>query len=241
MKRSFRHKLAAGAAVALLVIGGAIAAVSAIGEGSPHRGVHARARGIARARDLAAASSYLGVPVGQLEAQLARGRSLAQVADATAGKSAAGLTAALLAEKRQRLDRLANHLSQRVQAEVNRAGGPGALATGARPGGGRALFAGRRSVGFVAAAYLGIRATQLQSELRAGRTLAQVASATAGKSPAGLVDAIVAARRERLLAAAAAGRLSKARVESLGPKLAARVTALVNRKLPNAGLRASKR
>src|SRR3954454_11854667 len=49
--------------------------------------------------DLAAAASYLGTTPADLLAQLASGKSLAQVANATSGKSAAGLIAALVAHE----------------------------------------------------------------------------------------------------------------------------------------------
>ena len=72
------------------------------------------------------------------------------------------------------------------------------------------LFAGPRRAGSVAAGYLGVPAAQLEAELRAGKTLALVAEATAGKSTAGLIDALVAARRERLTAAVSAKRITPA-------------------------------
>ena len=53
-----------------------------------------------------------------------------------------------------------------------------------------------------ASSYLGVSVAAIQTELRAGRTLAQIAAAH-GKSEAGLVDAIVAARRARLAAVSA--------------------------------------
>jgi hypothetical protein len=52
----------------------------------------------------ASALSYLGVASATLLAKLHSGMTLAQIADATPGKSAAGLKAALLAALKQRLD-----------------------------------------------------------------------------------------------------------------------------------------
>jgi hypothetical protein len=62
VRRSIKQKVIAGAAVAALVAGGSIAAVSATGQSSPgrHGGAHRHAhRG--HARDLAAAAAYLGI------------------------------------------------------------------------------------------------------------------------------------------------------------------------------------
>ena len=77
-----------------------------------------------------------------------------------------------------------------------------------RAGEHEADFAGRNYLGLPATAYLGVTAAQLQSELQSGKTLAQVAKETSGKSEAGLIEALVAARKERL-AAACHGRLAQ--------------------------------
>src|SRR5689334_16212497 len=57
-----------------------------------------------------------------------------------------------------------------------------------------------------AATYLGVTEAQLRTDIDAGKTLADVAKAR-GKSVSGLVDALVAAQKQRLDAAVAAGRL----------------------------------
>jgi hypothetical protein len=64
----------------------------------------------------------------------------------------------------------------------------------------------------VAAHYLGIGSARLRSELRSGRTLAQLADATDEKSAGGLLQALLSARTRSLRAALASGRLSKAEV-----------------------------
>jgi hypothetical protein len=53
---------------------------------------------------LAVASSYLGVTAGTIESQLAQGKTLGQIADATAGHSAAGLVDAYVAALKTKLD-----------------------------------------------------------------------------------------------------------------------------------------
>ncbi len=225
MRRGTRQKVVAAAAVAVLLVGGAIAAVSATGQGGSSH--HA---GRSRAHDLATAAAYLGTSTAQLSQQLRSGKTLAQVAArAGAGKSPQGLIAALEAAKKTRLARATSRLPARVSAEVNRPGGPlgGAESAAVRL---RLLFSGARHVGDAAAAYLGTSAATLQSELRAGKTLAQLADATAGKSKAGLVAAIVAAEQRAPQAARVAAHLSAKRLARREQRMTRRAERLVERK-----------
>jgi hypothetical protein len=228
MNRRSRQRLAAVAAAALLIAGGAIAAVNALGQGTGNGGSgRALAHRIHR-RDLGAAATYLGLSGIQLEADLRSGQSLAQIANATPGKSAGGLIDALVAARKQKLAAAAAKLTEQVTAEVNRVGGPGAAGL-AHPNFATNLFAARRRLGFAAASYLGISPSQLQADLRSGQSLAQIANATPGKSAGGLIDALVAARRGKISAAVSSGRLPKNRAEALSAKAPRRITLLVNR------------
>lgn len=65
-----------------------------------------------------------------------------------------------------------------------------------------------------AAHYLGLSGAQLFNELRAGRTLAQIAKSR-GKSVAGLEQAMAAAVKSRLDEAVKAGRLSRSREQQI--------------------------
>jgi hypothetical protein len=222
MYRSTRRNLAAGAAVAVFVGGGALAAMAATGHGplgTSH--VTRRAHGRTVSGALARAAGYLDVSPAQLRADLKSGKTLGQVADATPGKSEAGLIEALAAVGRRQLAARASSLTGRVTAEVRRPYGPGGLARGA-------LFNAR--------VYLGLSPAQLRGDRRSGMTLGQIAAATPGKSLAGLVEALVKARAEALAAAVAAGTLTKAQQETRVAKLTERVTALVDRK-PSAAKR----
>jgi len=69
---------------------------------------------------LAVASSYLGLSAGTIESQLAQGKSLGQIADATAGHSAAGLVDAYVAALKAKLDRFvaAGKLSSTQESEI---------------------------------------------------------------------------------------------------------------------------
>jgi hypothetical protein len=76
----------------------------------------------------------------------------------------------------------------------------------------------------VAATYLGISDDVLVTQLRSGKTLAQIANATSAKSAAGLIDALVADATKRFGANAPAD-------------LRRRITDLVNGTLPALGSR----
>jgi polyhydroxyalkanoate synthesis regulator phasin len=73
-----------------------------------------------------------------------------------------------------------------------------------------------------AATYLGLTETELRTQLRDGKSLAQVAR-DHGKSVDGLVDALVAAAKERLDQAVAAGRITKAEEQSVLSDLRERI------------------
>jgi hypothetical protein len=242
VRRSVRQKVIVAAAVAALLAGAALAAVSATGQGNPHRVSSAQraARHRAHTGALAPAAAYLDVSVQQLSAQLRSGKTLAQIANSTSGKSEAGLVAALLAAKQAKLAQAAATLPRRVSAEVNRAGGPGAAVGSRRAGRGQGrsrlatLFTGRNSLGTVASRYLGLSASSLRTQLHAGKTLAQVADATPGKSSAGLVDALVAERQQRMARSAASGKLSSARRARRAARLQRHVSLLVQRKFAGA-------
>jgi hypothetical protein len=201
MKRSSRQRLFALVAVVAVIVGGTLAAVT-IGRGASHE-----SRG-----PLATASSYLGIPASQLRGELQSGKSLAQIANATSGKSSAGLVSVLLAAGREKLTKAQTSLPKRVNALVDRV-----RVLRQRP---------------AAARYLGLRPGQLGRELRSGKTLAQIASATPGRSVAGLIDAIVAARKPALDARVAAGRLTQAKADARLAKLRSRVANAVYRSRP---------
>ena len=79
-----------------------------------------------------------------------------------------------------------------------------------------------------AASYLGLSQQQLFTDLRSGKTLAQIANATSGKSASGLIDAMVAQQRSTIDVAVKAGRISRALADRIEANMKSRVTAMVN-------------
>lgn len=143
---------------------------------------------------LDAAATYLGTTVAALQMQLQSGKTLAQIAEATSGKSAAGLIAALVAAAKATLGGtvpadLTRHITDMVNVVHDHHGGS---RFGGPHGGPRGLDA--------AATYLGTTEDALRTQLQSGKTLAQIANATPGKSAAGLIDALVADARTHITA-----------------------------------------
>jgi hypothetical protein len=137
---------------------------------------------------LDAAATYLGTTVAALQTQLAAGKTLAQIADATSGTSASGLIAALVADAKAKLGANApSDLTQHVTDMVN----------GVHDMHGPGHDRGRPHLG-AAATYLGVTADGLRTQLQSGKTLAKIANATSGKSAQGLIDALVADARAHI-------------------------------------------
>jgi len=107
--------------------------------------------------------------------------------------------------------------------------GSGRRDFGDRGRGGRGFGFGGPGGGLSAAAvYLGLSESALFQQLRSGKTLAQIANATSGKSAAGLVDALVSAARSQIASAVKAGRLTQAMADRITAHLQSRISALVN-------------
>jgi D-Tyr-tRNAtyr deacylase len=182
MNRRLLIRVATGASVAALATAGAAVAAGHGPWNGPNSG------GPGPRGDLAAASTYLGISQSDLQADLQKGETLAQVANATSGKSASGLIAALVADARSR-GATDPDLTAHITALVNGTAPPGGPGRG---GPGPELS--------TAAGYLGISEATLRSDLESGKTLAQIADATNGRSASGLIDALVAADRTRITA-----------------------------------------
>jgi hypothetical protein len=94
---------------------------------------------------------------------------------------------------------------------------------------GSGLLGHALGAGLVAASrYLGISESELMTQLASGKTLAQIADATSGKSRDGLIAAMVAAQKQRLDAALDAGQLTDSQAQQLEADVQDRVTAMVD-------------
>jgi hypothetical protein len=209
----------------LVGVGAAVAVAKAPGKAQP------RAAKVQQRGRLPVAAAYLDLTPVALRRELRSGKSLAQVATAK-GKSVAGLESALVSALRSkvqaakaagnidaaRADRLLQRAPQLVKRLVNAT--PRARATRAKGARGGLLKA--------AATYLGVTNAQLVTELRAGKSLAQVATAK-GKSVDGLKQALLAALKQKVDAAVAAGELDAARAQALLERAPAHIERLVQR------------
>ena len=83
----------------------------------------------------------------------------------------------------------------------------------------------------VVATYLGLTEAELRTELRGGKTLAQIATAH-GKTADGLVQALYDAKKKTLDTAVSAGRLTQSEEDSLLTGLKQRITDFVNGRFP---------
>ena len=215
-----------GIAVAAVLAGVSMAILTSSAHKHAHVSLTAAVR-VARRGDLAAAGRYLGLSAKQLRRELRAGKTLAGLARASSGRSSAGLVDVLVSAKTARLDaavatgRLTRaranaqlaKLQQRAGTEIHRA-----HLLGLGPGTG---------IVAVSARYLGVSRRQILVERRAQRSLAQVAAVRKGKSAAGLINALVAARKANLAAALSASSLRRS--ERALAELRKRMTAAVQR------------
>jgi hypothetical protein len=191
---------------------------------------HVRASATHHGSVVAAAVAYLQLDRATIAADLKAGQSLAQIATAQ-GKTADGLVAALLAPAKLRLDaavaagRLTSDqetaflakLQTAVTAIVNHASTPHVVP----------VRVSTASILKPALNYLGLDFRALVTQLRSGKTLAQVAVAQ-GKTAAGLVDAVVASVKAQLDARVTAGKLTAAQETTFLATLQTNVAKLVN-------------
>jgi len=176
-----------------------------------------------------AAATYIGITEAQLRTELGTDKSLADVAIAH-GKTRDGLIAALVAAQQQNIATLVDRKG--IGARPNPANGFG-------PGFGRGP-GGRNVVGdpeTAAAAYLGMTEEDLETKIRAGQTLAQIANATAGKSRDGLLNALVADATAKIDAAQKAGTITADQATQLKANLSTRLAQLVDATGPIPGRR----
>ena len=165
---------------------------------------------------LTAAATYIGITEAQLRTEVGTDKSLADVAVAH-GKTRDGLIQALTAAQQQSIATLVDQKG--IGARPNP--GPG---FGRGPGGPRVTGDPLAA----ASTYLGIPRTDLETKVRAGQTLAQIANATAGKNRDGLFNALVADATAKIDAAQKAGTITADQATQLKSNLSARMAELVD-------------
>ncbi|MCW3032477.1 MAG: hypothetical protein JWM60_822 [Solirubrobacterales bacterium] len=200
--------IAAAAVIAAVLI-------AVLSGGSTHRKSAA-----AQGSVLQVASGYLHVPTPELRRRLRAGETLGEIAGSTGGASRAGLIRAVYASRSQSVKRLhlppaeeraeLNALRRALVVQVDRARRRTRLRT-------------------AAARYLGLNDAQLSSKLTGGRTLAQVAAATPGRSRAGLVAALVAPRRTALELALKRKQITPGAERAAAAKLRSRAERQISR------------
>jgi len=216
----------AGAALALAFLGGVALAPSLVSTAAAQIAGNAdqtaEHRGPGGADLFSAAAAYIGITVDQLRSEMGTDKSMADVAVAH-GKTRDGLIAALTTAQSAKIAELVDQ-----KGFPQRPGGPGG------PGG-----FGHRAEVFIkvdllqtASTYLGISAADLQTQLRSGKTLAEIAAATPGKTTAGLVAAIVASETAQIDKAVADGKLTADQATKIKTGLTERVTRMVEHKGP---------
>jgi|SRR5579884_123113 len=112
------RKLATGAALFVLAGGATSGALAASGGSAPVRQqlpFHANRHGL-----LQASADYLGVDLTALRQELKGGKTLAQLANATPGRSEKGLVNLLVADASEEIQRIADRPLQRAQKRALR-------------------------------------------------------------------------------------------------------------------------
>ena len=178
-----------------------------------------------------AAANYIGITEAQLRTELGTDKSLTDVAIAH-GKTRDGLIAALTAAQQQNIATLVDQKG--IGARPNPANGNGPVPGFGRGPGGRNVSGDSEAA---AAAYLGTTEADLETKVRAGQTLAQIANATAGKSRDGLVNALVADATAKIDAAQKAGTITADQATQLKANLATRIAQVVDTTGPTPGQR----
>jgi hypothetical protein len=201
-----------------------------------------RPRGIAGdllgADVLTPAASYLGISASDLASDLKSGKTLAQEATAK-GKTASGLIDAIVAAEQKVLDAqvsagwLTDTQETNVLAAIKNA------VTDLVDNGPLAPPAPRNGLLQTAATYLGMSVSDLQSDLRSGKSLADEATAK-GKTVDGLVQALLAPLKSALDQRVSSGDLTSAQETGILNRAQQRLTDLVNNTKPSstqAGIR----
>lgn len=231
MKLSRRPSLAIAGGLTALALSAALATSAfAAATGAPSspfarldpQSVAAVDRGPFGGDALATAATYMGITEAQLHTELQAGKTLAEVAIAN-GKTRDGLIAALAQSANAAIGKLVDQKGLGPHGPGRPGGGPGG--PGGKPGHADQLLAHPFAA---ASAYLGITEADLMARIRAGETLAAIATTTPSKSRDGLVAALVTAANAAIDKAVADGKLAADRAAELKSKTAEHSARLVD-------------
>jgi hypothetical protein len=219
------------------------AIVAAVRDAEPNRGAGEIKRILANLLD--ASAKYLGLTIGELKTKLP-GTSLGAIANTTPGKSRAGLIADLQNAVNAAIDKaLAANTITKDQSDKAKAEAPGQIARfvdhvyqkrpaqKATPRLPKVTEFVGDAIG-VARDYLGLSQVDLTKALREGKSLGEIANATAGKSRDGLVAQLTTAANTRIDKAMTDGKVTAEAATALKGQVGAAVAALVDRKGPTA-------
>ncbi len=195
---------------------------------------HSRARHALRKGLLHVAASTIGIDAKDLVKELRGGKTIAQVAQAH-HVDPQKVTDALVTAGNKKIDELAAagkidadraaKLKEKLPSLAERVVNHKAPKGGAN--GRHRRQAVRRAALKTAADTIGIDAQQLVSEIRSGKTVAEVAQAH-NVDPQKVIDALVSAATKRIDDAVAKGDLDASRAAELKSHLVERITKLVN-------------
>jgi hypothetical protein len=210
-----RRALAIGAVVLVSAAGGGAAVAATTGASTPND-------------FLDSVAQHLGISRQKLD-DATKAAAIDQVnADLAAGR----ITKAQADERKQRIQS-----GDVPPLGGGRGPGGGGRGFGGGPGGrgfGGLLRGGLDDATAAAAKYLGLSESDLQSKLRAGQSLADVAKAQ-GKDLDGLKQAILAAAKSDLDKAVSDKKLTQSQADDVFAKLKGRIDDAVNGKLPGPG------
>jgi len=217
--------------------------LAAVRDAEPKRGDGALKRILGNLLD--GSAKYLGLTMGDLKTKLP-GTSLGAIANATPGKSRAGLVADLQNSVNAAIDKaLAANTITKDQSDKAKADAPGQIAKFVdhvyeqRPAP-KTTTRVPKVTEFVGDAigvvrdYLGITQADLTKAMREGKSLGEIANATPGKSRDALVAQLTTAANTRIDKAATDGKVTAAVAAALKGQVGSAVTALVDRKGPTA-------
>jgi hypothetical protein len=215
-----------GSRKAFAVIAAAAGLAAGIGVGAASGGPKHGAPGVL----LRAAVQYIGISRAELVKDARAGQTLAQIATAH-GKTADGLEAAMLAALKTKLDAAVSAgklTAAREQTKLARAEKLVERLVNSKLGR-RALKSGPKAgLLRVSARYIGVSPKGLAAELKAGKSLAQVAAAH-GKTSAGLKDALLKPLKARIDKAVASGRITAAQAQARLDRLSGRLDKLISK------------